>query len=256
VSSGSLKAGNSSFRFSGYLANSTSQDSAQVKTYTNIIYDGSGKTAVGKSAQSYAFSNSQRQFTFGTTNVIVPPDFIKWSVNISTTVPFSQGLSVSYLLDSLSTGYTFTADGAYQTFTTNNITYYLLALESSSPSSGTYSLDLEVLKEALVDNEKYEEITQELTFKNGAFTITLGFPAFNTSLFYDPQSGFVSIMPPNGSPSSPDLGLILGLALGIPGGILAVLALAAAATVIVLLVLKKRGDKSSTTTFHLQEEFL
>jgi hypothetical protein len=126
-------------------------------------------------------------------------------------------------------------------------TFYVALPKTSGGSVDDAVAQLEVLGVALVDDAVVPLTHMSLAVatesadvagaNNGSYVLELGFPPFTQFVVYDPSLGLgVLIGRPGGdgsSPSSSDLGLILGVAVAVPLAVLFVLAVIVASLVAV-----------------------
>jgi hypothetical protein len=189
--------------------------------------------------------------TFGGVHFPVRAGAVKWSINFdSTTTGGFPAVALVYQLSSLA------ADGQRKRAASNGsvswesntprqkmTTYYLpLASSSSSTMSTTTTLSvlLEVFDMALVDGTLVD--IQHGVFAvgptTGNYVLRLEFPAFTSSLHYDPSIGLARTKEQSGggSSSGEDAGLIAGLVVGLVGG---ACLLGVVAVVIVVLVRRR-----------------
>jgi hypothetical protein len=221
--------------------------------YNNSLLATGTNASIGALAQSFSFSHAQRQATFANANFTVPSGSVKWSIHISSLLPFPEGLVMTYLLSGLSSSSSTSAQGgnnnnnnsitigtANMTTThAGNITTYYLPLLSSSSSSSSSSLIIMVLVEvfdvALIDGE-YAAINHSIVSDPSSpalASLRLSFPAFNSSLEYDPTLGLGTLLGQSsggGGGGGTNMGLIVGTAVAIPLAVLVVVGVVVAAS--------------------------
>jgi len=239
---------------SSYMVTNTSHAMTTAFMYqSNLVDDGGGSNATRQAAileQVFSFSNtSQQQASLrqNSTTFPISPGAIKWSLRInasksnSTTTFFTGGLNVTFSLSDLS----FPLATAPATIT--NATVRLLTTAGSNTSSNvttvtTYYLPLlnlqagrlvgvlEVLDAALVDGVLVainHSILSPSSYNNlsagsSVYKLVLHFPAFNSSLEYDPSLNLgivVAHQPSSGGPTTTTTWLIVGVTVGISVGV-------------------------------------
>jgi hypothetical protein len=192
----------------------------------------------------FSFDDSaSRQAAFGRSNFTINAGSIKWTLSLSASKPFGSGLIINYQLSDISTSTT--SDGGSGSLrvvrvrTMENITTYYLALGSAQDNQVAA---VEVFDVALVNNKSYESVNHSITLASNSFyVLTLGFPPFSESLYYDPTVGLGVLGSSTGGGSGgTNVGLIIGLI--IAGA--AVAAFVITVVIIVLAVLHMRKPKN------------
>jgi hypothetical protein len=202
----------------------------------------------------FSFDDSaSRQAAFGRSNFTINAGSIKWTLSLSASKPFGSGLIINYQLSDISTSTT--SDGGSGSLrvvrvrTMENIATYYLALGSAQ---GNQVAAVEVFDVALVNNKSYEPVNHSITLASNSFyVLTLGFPPFSESLYYDPTVGLgvLSGGSTGGGPGGTNFGLIIGLT--IAGA--AVAAFVITIVIIVLEVLRWRKSKNLVVSINLED---
>jgi len=228
---------------SSYMVTNTSHSMMTTFMYqSNLVNnggDGSNATRRGILEQVFSFSNSSQQASLrqNSTTFPIPPGGIKWSLRInaskSNSTTFTGGLNVTFSLSDLSFPWataspTITnATVLSTTHTSSNITtvmtYYLPLL---NPQGGRLVGVLEVSDWALVDNvlvainhSVLSPSYNNLSAVSSVYKLVLHFPAFNSSLAYDPSLNLGIILAHQASSSGPNTWLIVGVTVGISEGV-------------------------------------
>jgi len=212
------------------------------------------KSSGGVLEQSFSFSTIETTATFGSPFVI-PPSSLKWTINISSSFPFPDGLSITYLLRDLSSslGDGYTVDKTSHMITSENTTTYLLPLLSSKSSALRTLIQVEVFDFVLVD-DAYILINHSVALggpEDSQWVLHLQFPAFKRSLYYDPVVGLGMLV--GGSSMSSggqaSLGIIIGAAVG--GSVAALIILGVAVGLLVIWKFKRqrRSPKRNLVNF-------
>lgn len=202
---------------SGYQVNSTTGGSAGSQSldyaYRLFFVDPSSKTT-GTLDQTFTFSPTSRQATYAGTSIMIPASTIKWSIDINTSIPFTDGLLFSYVVSGLSAS---PQSNVSYTTTISNSTIYYLPLGSSA----SLVAQVEVFNYAVVDGDQQVAIDHSVSISpEAAWVLHLGFPPFNRSLYYDPVVGLATLVSKSGSGGSgSDLGLIVGTAVGVSAAV-------------------------------------
>jgi len=215
---------------------------------SNLVNDGGGSNATRQAAilvQVFSFSNtSQQQASLrqNSTTFPISPGAIKWSLRInasesnSTTTFFTGGLNITFSLSDLSfssatapatiTNATVLLSTTAGSHTSSNITtvtiYYLPLL---NPQAGRLVGVLEVPDAALVDNVLVainHSILSPPSYSNlsagsSVYKLVLHFPAFNSSLAYDPSLNLGIVVAHQASSGGPTITtwLIVGVTVGV-----------------------------------------
>jgi len=247
---------------SSYMVTNTSHAMTTTFMYqSKLVNDGGGsnETRQGILEQVFSFSNTSQQASLwqNSTAFPIPPGAIKWSLRINasesnSTTFFTGGLNVTFSLSDLSsptaaapiTNATVVLSTTAGSHTSSNITtvttYYLPLL---NPQAGGLVGVLEVLDAALVDNVLLA-INHSISLNNLStgglvYKLVLHFPAFNSSLAYDPSLNLgivVAHQPSSGGPTITTTWLIVGVTVGISVGV----GLAIVGSMVVGIVLAKR----------------
>jgi len=220
---------------------------------SNLVDDGAGSNATRQAAileQVFSFSNtSQQQASLRQNSTTSPilPGAIKWSLQInasesnSTTTFFTGGLNITFSLSDLSfslatapatiTNATVRLSTTAGSHTSSNITtvttYYLPLL---NPQAERLVGVLEVPDAALVDDVLVainHSILSPSSYNNLSagglvYKLVLRFPAFNSSLAYDPSLNLgvvVAHQASSGGPTTITTWLIVGVTVGISVGV-------------------------------------
>jgi hypothetical protein len=199
-------------------------------------------------AQSYTFHNQSTTLTFGGVDFPVSSGAVKWSVNLhSATGAGFPALALTYQLSSLVGGAgKRAASNGTVTWASNTpsekMTTYFLPMASAS-STTTLSVVLEVFDVAMVDGTLVDIQHGVFAVAGSGYVLRLQFPAFTSSLHYDPSIGLALVnKPPSGGGTAKkggdeDAGLIAGLVVGLVGGLVVVVAI-----IVVIVVVRKRAQ--------------
>jgi hypothetical protein len=206
--------------------------------------------------QVFSFSNTSQQ---AYSTLVVLPAAVKWSLQINASAPFQDGLSMSFSLSDLSSLPMTTAPvtNSIVHFTavpyggsniTRMTTYYLpLFNHQQQGEQGQPVAVLEVLDWAIVDG-MFVAINHSVTsVADGRYILVLCFPAFNSTLEYDPSVNLGLLIGHQSTSSSPDLSLIIGTIVGIGGAVVVVVLVIA--TAIVVAIVAKLSSKLKQVNF-------
>jgi len=207
--------------------------------------DGSNATRRGILEQVFSFSNTSQQASLcqNSTTFPIPPGAIKWSLRInaseSNSTTFTGGLNVTFSLSDLSFSSPTTAPATITndatvllsttagSHTSSNVTtvttYYLPLL---NPHAGRLVGVLEVLDAALVDDvlvainhSILSSPYNNFSASGSVYKLVLRFPAFNSSLKYDPSLNLGIVVAQQASSGGPTTWLIVGVTVGISVGV-------------------------------------
>jgi len=235
---------------SSYMVTNTSHAMTTTFMYqSKLVNDGGGSNATrqGILEQVFSFSNTSQQASLwqNSTAFPIPPGAIKWSLRINasesnSTTFFTGGLNVTFSLSDLSsptapapiTNATVVLSTTAGSHTSSNITtvttYYLPLLNQQA--GGLVGV-LKVLDAALVDNVlvaiNHSILSPSSSHNNLSagglvYKLVLHFPAFNSSLVYDPSLNLgivVAHQPSSGGPTTTTTWLIVGVTVGISVGV-------------------------------------
>jgi len=191
----------------------------------------------------FSFDDSaSRPAAFGRSSFTINAGSIKWTLSLSASRPFDSGLIINYQLSDITSTTSDGGSGSLEVVrvkTMEKITTYYLAL---GPAQDNQVAAVEVFDVALVNNKSYEPVNHSITLASNSFyVLTLGFPPFSESLYYDPTVGLGVLGSSTGGGSGgTNVGLIIGLI--IAGA--AVAAFVITVVIIVLAVLHMRKPKN------------
>jgi len=228
---------------SSYMVTNTSHALTTTFMYqSNLVNDGGGSNATreGILEQVFSFSNTSQQASLcqNSTTFPIPPSAIKWSLRInaskSNSTTFTGGLNVTFSLSDLSSAtapatitnatvlLTTTAGSHTSSNITTVTTYYLPLL---NPQAGRLLGVLEVLDAALVDDvlvainhSILSPSYNNLSSGGLVYKLVLHFPAFNSSLKYDPSLNLGIIVAHQASTTTTTW-FIVGGSVGISAGL-------------------------------------
>jgi len=216
---------------------------------SNLVNNGGGSNATRQVAilkQVFSFSNTSHQASLRQNSTSpIQPGAIIWSLQIntsksnSTTTFFTGGLNITFSLSDLSfslatapakiTNATVLLSTTAGSHTSSNVTtvttYYLPLL---NPQAGRLVGVLEVPDAALVDNVLVainHSILSPSSYNNlsvgsSVYKLVLRFPAFNSSLKYDPSLNLGTVVPSQASSGGTTTWVIIvGVTVGISVGV-------------------------------------
>ncbi len=140
------------------------------------------------------------------------------------------------------------------------MTSYYLAVPTTDGTTAPAKvvvMVVEVFDVALVDETAFMPIAHAVEVVDSHYELELVFPAFNRSLYYDPSLGLGVLLGSSGGRGDDtggggeDLGLIIGVAVGV--GVAGVLVVSVIVAGVVMAVRQKRRRRplSSVVNFHL-----
>jgi len=234
-------------------------------TLTRYIYQShlvnANNATQGLLNQVFSFSNTSQQ---AYSTLVVLPAAVKWSLQINASAPFQDGLSMSFSLSDLSSLPMTTAPvtNSIVHFTavpyggsniTRMTTYYLpLFNHQQQGEQGQPVAVLEVLDWAIVDGMLVAINHSVTSVADGRYILVLCFPAFNSTLEYDPSVNLGLLIGHQSTSSSPDLSLIIGTIVGIGGAVVVVVVLVIATAIVVAIVAKPSTSSSKLTLMELK----
>jgi len=281
VNFGQIQAGNSSTNMSNVMytgwsvlkANESGNTTTTYIYYSTLLTTDSNRTTstAGTLSQSFSFSSAQRSTAINSSNqqsasILIPADNLKWTVTINSSSPvFSKGVSITYSLTDLAAllgTYVGTASNttiiSRKSSTPNIImttTYYLPLTTIQESTTQKLVGVLEALDQALVDGS-IVMINHSVTLSTlsdgagGSYVLTLNFPAFNQSLFYDPTLGLGLLLGQSSSEGgNSNQGLITGTIVGIIVAITLVGLIITTTTVVGIILAKQKKNERHSANF-------
>lgn len=234
-------------------------------------------------AQLDAYTNATQVFSFNANNAstasfsgrdfVIAAGSVKWSVNFSSATNASaiQGVTLRYRLSDIGPGspppssyrakrsqQLTVIERAENTPRANMTSYYLAVPASDAPtaSAEVVVMVVEMFDVALVDDTAFTPIAHAVdVVSDSHYELELVFPAFNRSLYYDPSLGLGVLLGSSGGRGDDfggggeDLGLIVGVAVGVGVAGVLVVSVIVAGVVVAVRQKKRRQPLSSVVNF-------
>jgi len=198
------------------VKNTTENSSTtETTTYTyTTFFSGSNSTNNNSVlAQSFSVSTGIREVSTANVTLTIQPLSLKWAIIFNTSEPFPHGLNITYQLPVLSSMSQPTGRAFYSITSGEITTYYI--------SFGNNVAQLEVFGIATMDgrDKAIEHSVVPISSSSGAL-LELQFPAFQSSLYYDPILSVGVLVGSQSGNSSNNTILIVAAVVGVIGGAL------------------------------------